>query len=87
MKEIIKYYLNKDGQIHNDNNPALIINNHIYNMDNYSIIAYFRHGKLHRDNGPAWICRSNQYDTIQLIYYINGRLISEKYAVPYYICG
>jgi len=52
-------YKNEQGELHNENGPAVI-------DDNYQ--AWYRNGKLHRTDGPAVIDGDIQ------VWYLDGKL-------------
>lgn len=73
-------YKDENGELHNDNNPALIFRKR-------HCVFYYKHGKYHRDNGPAAMYCGPDLGVVHIEYYINGERISFKDAKIYYICG
>lgn len=61
-------YLDDDGKRHNDDGPAVLIN------DRYSMTSiYYQSGKLHRENGPACITDDKVTNRITNVYYMNNK--------------
>lgn len=75
----------KDGKLHRENGPAVIVNNRNWYLNDKitlkcegQIKYWYQHGKLHRNNGPAIIYPNGQEE-----YYIEGKKYTKKEFLEY----
>jgi hypothetical protein len=68
INEVIEFFINKAGNFHRKNGPAVIMRN--------GNKFWFNNGDLHRKNGPAVVTRFKK------VWYRNGKIINLEYIYP-----